>query len=483
MGSVFIETQRFLFSLIALFFAVSAYAEIGGDARFNPSYLKMQLPTLDDARIGTGFHFRVNAEEESFGTSAARTEQYNQYFRLTPSMRYSYLTDRSQFDANALAVLPGSSGVAPQLAVPELFFKFKPSNNGSSFAVGRMKQNWSTLDDHGNLGLWQPLARWDAVRPISQGLTGFFVKYNAEKFRLTYFATPIFLPDQGPEFDIKNGAVTSSNRWFRPPVDQAQVQNSEASIRYSLDTPSVSSVVNHPGQAVMVEIGPEDEGLFLHLAMAKMPVNQYHLGLDSHYITSNELTAVIHPYVIDHQLITAESGYRYSTGQFTISNTWEKFDHPKLPDSYQQSEIIDSQYLGAVVAQDLSLFGLKKAALDLSYVQRIKSAAAAKDNFTVGSVESSSQRLSFDKLFGVEFKKNVFKTYANGLDISLGYFYSITDEGEWLHGDISYLYEQNWVWNISGDVFGASGAIDENASFISKFRGNDRMMGGFSYVF
>lgn len=432
---------------------------------------------------------QFSAEQLNYGTGGSTPEQQNQYVDFAPSFSYFHqagLDDNphSLFGAQGMAIIPASQGVGPQWAVPEFFYQYTAEPNRLNFTLGRYKKEWSTLDQQIHLGLWQPTARWDAVRPIDQGLTGLFASVEDEKFRIVYFISPVFLPDQGPEFDIKDGRFVSANRWFRPPVDQAELKGTEASIHYRLDNPSTSSVINQGSQALMIEIGKVDEGAFFKFAVAAKPMNQFHLGLEpSLAAASGDLTVIVHPYVVKHNLYTVESGYRFSEGQVVLSQTWEKFENPNLPDKYQQSELIDSQYSGIVVSHDMSNLGVRRANLDLSYVRRTKATSSAQDTLIVGSVESSSQRLNFTNLYGAQFQKNIFRNYLNNLDFGIGYFYSVEDEGEWLHGEVNYQYDRRWIWNLSGDVFGATGVVDANASFISKFRGNDRMIGSFSYVF
>ena len=434
--------------------------------------------------------FEFSAEQFNYGTAGTTAEQQNQYVDFAPTFSYSHRLGQdenaphSEIGIEGLAVIPASGGVDQQLAVPQMYFRYTAEPHRLNFTLGRYREDWSSLDDHSHLGLWQPLARWDAVRPISQGLTGLFATVEDQKFRIVYFASSVFLPDQGPGFSVKGGRFTSSNRWFRPPVDQAEIKNTEAQIFYAVDTPSTASVVNQGSQALMVEVGQRNDGLFAKASVADKPMNQFHLGLEPTIAAASGVISVtVHPYVVKHNLYTLESGYRFNEGQFVLSQTWEKFENPNLPDKFQQSELIDSQYTGAVFNHDLSNFGLHNANIDLSYVQRTKATSAAKETIVQGSVESSSQRLSFSRLAGLQFEKNIFHNFINSLDAAVGYFYSVDDQGEWLHGDISYQYDRRWLWNLSGDIFGASGVIDANASFISKFRGNDRMIGSFSYVF
>jgi len=447
------------------------YGSLGSDA--NPAW------------SSNGNVFSVTAEQTEYGTQGSLPEQNEQYLNFMPYIKYKHESTNWVFGSEATAVLPGSDGVAFQFAVPELYEKFQLPGR-LSVTVGRMRENWSLLDEQFHLGIWQPMARWDFLQPISQGLTGAFVTYHPADLsflKLTLFGSVVYLPDQGPEFSLSHGQFVSSNRWFSPVVDEVYATNSPSSINYSLDTPSYSSIINHNSLAFMAEAGGE-VGAFAKASFARLPVNQFLLaGIPTQIAGDSSVNVTVVPMVIDHDLITVEGGFRYEQGQILLSDTWEHFDNPGLPQNYQETALVDSQYLGAVVTNDLSSLHLHRANIGLGYVQRIEGTSPSSDTLIQGSIDSSSQRLAFERLVSWSFSKNVYKTYASSLDTNLGYYYSIDDEGEWLHASVAFNYHRQWTWTLAGDILGADGPLDSNSSFMLKYRGNDRVMGGLSYVF
>jgi hypothetical protein len=479
-------SQGFLWGLV--FVIISPFAFADGSTPTLYGSLGSDSPSSPQSSTNM---FSVTAEQINYGTPGSLSAQNSAYLDFTPSFRYLKKFGGSSDDPHSViggegtAILPGSAGVALQWAVPELYYQYARPKS-VTVTVGRKRDDWSILDEQFHLGLWQPLARWDALRPISQGLTGAFVEWHPgelENVRIVGFGSTIFLPDQGPEFNISNGQINSSNRWFRPVVDEIDEMSSQSNINYSLDMPTLSNVINHNSVAVMADVGAS-QGAFAKASYGRMPMNQFLLaGLPSQPTGSNTVNLTIIPMVVDHSLTTVEGGYRYDHGQFVISDTWEHIDNPNLPSNYQQTQLVDSQYIGVVATNDLSVLGVHRANMSLGYVQCVEATSNSNDTIVQGTIESSSQRLTFERLVSWSFEKNIFKTYANSLDTTFGYYYSIDDEGEWLHASVAFKYEKQWTWSLAGDLLGASGALDQNASFISKYRGNDRLIGGLTYVF
>ncbi len=113
---------------------------------------------------------------------------------------------------------------------PQAFSTVKLQSSEWELSVGRKLHMWSLLDEQWSLSLWQPHFRWDSVNPDPQGLTGFFAHYSQPNWKLILFASPIFIPDQGPQVVVKDGELLSSNRWFRNRVNSVQIAKTNSNI-------------------------------------------------------------------------------------------------------------------------------------------------------------------------------------------------------------------------------------------------------------
>ena len=87
--------------------------------------------------------------------------------------------------------------------------------------IGRKLKNWDWADSFWNRGIWEPLYREDALRTYPAGLTGFFRDFDYAQGQFSLFGSFLFLPELGPHFEEKEGALVSKNSWFTsPPVEK-----------------------------------------------------------------------------------------------------------------------------------------------------------------------------------------------------------------------------------------------------------------------
>ena len=137
------------------------------------------------------------------------------------------------------------------VGVPEVYVQPRKIAPGFSLTIGRQKRLWSRLDQEFNLGIWQPQLRWDYLQPMQQGLTGVFFDWSlSSALRFSFFTSPLFLPDQGPQFRLRDGHFASANRWFAPPQSRVQLfENtpyaSAAPLYFKLERPSEEDIVMH----------------------------------------------------------------------------------------------------------------------------------------------------------------------------------------------------------------------------------------------
>lgn len=415
----------------------------------------------------------------------------------------------SFFKSTGLFVAPMNENSDFEVAVPELYLSFLDSRNStpdSSFntdqthwalTVGRKKHDWSELDEYWNLGIWQPLARWDAANPIQQGLIGLFLTTGNQSINATFMASGLFIPDQQPNAEVKNGKIISSNRWFRAPVDSALLHRNVTDIYYDLQKPSVSEVVNQESYLVSLWMGQPKQGAFFRISGASKPQNQFHLVIDDSGATNISLppagnvngatvyptTEVVYPMVVRQKTLAIETGYRVDGAKILFSYNLENFERPEVPVNWLQTELIDSRYYGLVYDQSLKSIGLNRSSIIMSYVEKDLVAETAKSTFVQGNIQATSQKFQFEKMASFEYRYNMASSAFKKWMARLKYTYSIADRGEWLMAGLSWQIDRNWSIGCSGDVFGVPEGTLESTSFISKYRGNDRLTGNLSYVF
>lgn len=436
----------------------------------------------------------VTFQQESFAGKPQIVEQRSDYTTVMPDIRFYEswgLEEEHQHHlaGHLMGILPVNSEEKPAVAAPELYFQKIALQNKVHWTLGRIKQNWSELDSYWGAGVWQPLVRWDASRPVEQGLTGFFLDTKINDFRGLFFVSGLFIPDQGPLYNEKDGDLTSTNRWFREPTPAAGFRRGFHKINYDINSPDSSDIVFNNSFAAEMSFGsaawdPQVVGGFFKFAFADKPANQFHLEIDPLYnMQTLEINAQVFPSIIRHKVYTFETGYQWAQTRLTLSTTTEEYDNPEVNLNYEQSPIIDARYDGLILSQSLDPVGVRRASIDFSYINRNEKSDSSESTIIKGDVEASTQRFNFKQMVGLRLNKNIIARSKRRLDIRAAYNYSINDKGEWIQLSADYLIEKRWNINFSGDVFGVPAASSSSTSFISRYRGNDRVMGSVSYVF
>jgi len=444
----------------------------------------------------------MTLSQSSFGGHPQINEQSNYVSNFDTSFSfqrtYGDIKGRNrEFKSEGLMVVPMNQNSDFELALPELYYQ----ENWSSFSVtlGRKNQDWSELDKYWKLGVWQPLARWDAANPIEQGLTGLFLVGQNKYVRLTAFASGLFIPDQQPQSEIVNGKIVSTNRWFFAPVDSAKLPRNSTEIYYKLEKPDLSDVISQESYALSIRVGEELTGPMLRLSLANKPQNQFHLVVDSvSQATSISVPPaasiingasefptyeIVYPEVIRQRTAAAEIGYLFESGKFILSYNQEIFDKPEIPTNWTQTELVDTEYYGFLYEQSLRPFHLTNSSVIASYIEKDKGKDNSKESIITGSVQSSSQKFQFEKMASLEYRYNLSNRSNRKWSANFKYTYSLSDLGEWVMAGLQYRADKKWTFAIAGDVFGVPEGTSPETSFISKYRGNDRITGSMTYVF
>lgn len=434
----------------------------------------------------------IGLSQSQYVTDSTAANQTNGYSNVLPSVHGEgfFLNGLLKGKADLHAIVPLSTDDDFNLWFPEVYSEvgdIKPSPNSDSrliFTVGRKKQEWSRLDEEWGLGLWQPEFRWDYVRPQQMGLTGLFIESRRSNVSFLAFVSGIHLPDQQANFKVIDGEIVSSNRWFRPPISRLQIQQDSRDIKYDVDKPSVSQVIFNPAIGFAIQTGSRDSGPWAGFALADKPANQFHVAIETkgiNNLNTGNIQPIIRPSVIRHKLATAEAGIQGERTGVYVSATAEHFEKPNLPEMWEQTPVRDSNYYGAGVSRDTRFLGTR-ALFYSGFVYRNEK-KESESGLMSAQLSSSTQKMSFERLWSIGARYPVYPQRHIKWSSELKYTYSFSDRGEWLSGQIGYSPELNWRLFLGFDVFGAPDEFDGVQSFISKYRDNDRIEGGFSHVF
>ncbi len=375
--------------------------------------------------------------------------------------------------------------------VPEAYVQPRKIAPWFSLTIGRQKRSWSRLDEEFNLGVWQPQLRWDYLAPVQQGLTGVFFDWSlSSQVRFTFFTSPLAIPDQGPQYQLRDGQFSSNNRWFEQPHTRLQFQGNnlskDAPLYFKLDRPSEEEIVMHSsfGLGLQYQIAPSFWSQFNY---AYKPRNQIHLGIECSNcvnITNLEVTAVIHPKIVMHHVLTWETGFDRVDDRGWISLTGDFPNASGFPEEYYQAPLSSMIIVGAMYQHYWRRWIGKPSWLQYSYMRAFE---VGKDRggglMSNDQVRSSLDRYPFQEVAAVDWRVELTQHRKNQLSLRNRYSYSVPEQGGWLSTSLS-LVQGQLTWSLGADVLGAN--VDPNsadAGLYSTYRGNDRFFGGIAYVF
>jgi hypothetical protein len=387
-------------------------------------------------------------------------------------------------DSNGIAALDGTN--ENYIAIPDLYAAYRGLAPGVTVTVGRQRQQWSVFDEEWSLGIWQPMARWDYINPQQQGLTGVFFHYEADNFKLMLFGSGLFIPDQGPNFQLQNGQFVSDNRWFEAPESELLLRERVTKINYELDRPSVGSVINHGGFGFKGTLGDTHDGAWVSFAAAILPLNQLHISIDPTFSTSltnfsQEALAVVHPSVVNHQITTLEAGFTEDDDRGWISITRDVPNHPDVPDSWEQSSLNTVLFGGICYARRVELLGMKRSEVKVAFLQRWDESSALNSGIAGDQVQSSYQRFDFAQVASIAWEAEPLQLATRTIRFGVRYLYSLPDQGGWLSTNAKMIFDKDLIFSLGFDILGAD--TDSTTSLMGRYRNNDRVLGGVSYVF
>ncbi len=346
--------------------------------------------------------------------------------------------------------------------VPEIYFQPPQWSPALGVTVGRQKRTWSRLDEEFNLGVWQPQLRWDYLAPKQQGLIGIFVdSYLTPSLKLSLFASPLYLPDQGPNFELQEGHFTSANRWFVPPPKSLFSNlgvGKNIPLYYELDRPAEEEVIWH--SSLGASLTYHDEGpWWWQLGYAYKPRNQFHLGVECTNcatVPNLEVTALIHPEVIMQHVLTLESGIERNDDRGWVSVTGDFPSESKFPNEYEQSPLSSLVIFGASYERYLYGWIGIPSWLKFSYMRTLETdTPARKGMVNKDSVQSSLDRYPFRNLAAVDWKIPLRQRKTDRLDIRNRYSYALDEEGGWLSSGVDWTIGAV-TWNLGVDILGSN---------------------------
>lgn len=360
-----------------------------------------------------------------------------------------------------------------------------PGNTDLKAYLGRKKKDWSEMDRRWDLGMWQPTFAIDALRPEDQGLAGLFLDYDRPNFEFLVFATPIFIPNMGPDIREEGGGLVSSSRWYRAPSRDYDFNNRINTIQYSLDVPETTKLVQNPGGGLMTRLGNKDRGPWAVASYGYTPVNELILKRQNFKdISQDNVDVTVSPDVTYHHIYSADVGYSFANLKASVSYLTDR-PQEKRPDvdwSIQRVEALEAYSTALEFSLD-DIFN-KTLAFQVDYLK--VNGGGITDILADGSADDFTlfdQRLKFTNALSFRVEGQLASFWRRPFVTRFKYLYDYDQKGSILNTEFLYYPSQRWAMIVGGDVLGVQDEDSTSARFINQYRANDRVYGGLTYVF
>lgn len=420
---------------------------------------------------------RLLLQNESFLSPQFEATDQSQYQFIGFNLRNSLDSERLVLDSETVMAV----------GTPLLnYIKFKeaaiaiPNSSTQTLIVGRKKLHWSEMDESWSMGTIEPVFKWNPLNRESHGLTGLFWITEQPWLRITAFASPVFLPDQGPSFEINSeGHFAKINPWFQmPPKTFQPFPGSDASsdILYKVRKPPESEVIAQTSLGGSLEGTIGEKGLWRSSYFYK-PMNQLALAYDGIYNTGTNVGEVeILPQVGYHRVTAADliyNGGNYRTG---LSYMKDQPDPLKF-DSEWTAPVLTAAFMYSAFIQ----YTHEKQKLRLEYLTIDGGRVTEEGEFADPTRAAITSRYPFHEAIRSQYGFEIPFQHRRKLQMNFSWIHSDKNQFDLIQVKGQYHLSRRWRTYADMQLVKAKALTSENSNEISPHENNDRLMIGMSY--
>ncbi|WII73817.1 hypothetical protein QJS83_07995 [Bdellovibrio sp. 22V] len=364
------------------------------------------------------------------------------------------------------------------LNISELYVQSRQSET-ETFYIGRKKILWNELDARWDLGVWEPLFKWNPLSPERQGLSGLFWQVDKPYYTLVLFASPLYLPDQGPSFEIENGSFVKGNPWFRRPPESIRIWSEATAIDYNFEKPNESQIVLQNSFGMKLSFG-DPQSLRAQLSYAYKPSNQLAIGYEGNLDVAQLKGAVeLQPQVFYHSLAGADVTYKANAFRIGVSGMW---DRPNKDEIFK-AEWTHPEFSDAVLLSPFMEWNNGRWGVSLQHLDIFGGDVTEKGELANPDRAALMTRYPYKQAQQVAFLTNMSFRKGRKLLSKISYTYSEKNDFELIR--VSTRFRLSGLWSVIGEMqMVRAGALTaSNQNEIAQFVNNDRLMVGAAYVF
>lgn len=365
--------------------------------------------------------------------------------------------------------------------LPELYVGSARGLGLWSIQIGRVRKNWSILDQGWQLGIFQPRFVYDYLHPETVGLTGLFADYRWSGGTISFFTSPMFIPDRGLPVSFENGKIGSVDPFFHAPISEVVFENQPTSIQYLLQRPSVTDLLLKPSLGVTARAGDVANGFSFSGAYSYKPMNQLLLAYSALYNLSFQVAdAEVYPRVLMHHAATGDLSYNSKHLSAGVSVLREVPVRDETPRSWNTQEVDSAWALSPTIeirpsgrrGNVTKLFASALKVWGGNAADRGPLAVSDGTAFALRYPQRAAIRLAAETpLWGQWGNRVRFKTQA---------LVDLEHSGQVYTHSLEYMASPQWRWTVAADILYSK---EPGSDFIANNRTNDRFSGGLAYVF
>lgn len=359
------------------------------------------------------------------------------------------------------------------------FYVDLPIAEEQSLSIGRKRDNWSDLDARWELGIWEPLFKWNPLSPDRQGLLGVFWDVDKKDFGISLFASPLYLPDEGPSFEIENGQFVNGNPWFQRPPDTLRLFNETARIQYRFEKPNESQIVLQRSFGGKLRLG-DPQALRFQLSYMYKPANQLALGYDGVLdIPTNSGIVDLQPAVFYHSLTGADLSYKLGHFRFGTSVTIDRPSQSKIfEDKWTHPVFEDATLWSNFIEFEMRSFKTYLQRLDITGGRTREEGDLASPNRRAMMVRYRFYQATEVGLVG-QYAFSRHRRLTSGISMAR------SDQNDFSLVKFNGKLKLSQLWALYSELqlISAGPLTQENQNEIAQFANNDRFLVGVIYVF
>jgi len=356
-----------------------------------------------------------------------------------------------------------------------------------AFSVGRKLERWTEWEGEWTQGLFQPRYMQNRLRPEFAGLTGAFYSQTLSNMTLTAGFLPLHIPDLGARFSVEDDKFVSRNPWFNPPAAQFVFREVTGDIRYSLDRPEASEVVNHPGGIAKAEFSAGRKYL-ARFSGAYKPMPQFLLGFPSRnrvFVTAEEdhMSVRVTPRLAYHTLLGHDSVLKLGSWTAAGSVVREIPHQEGSPEEFTAQQAVPAWITALSFSRALEAEGPNAARVRLGFFKVQGGDAPDRGDFATGRT-LFEPRYHFNEAYLLAFTKPWRGWLFYPVESELRLVFDRLQNGGVASFSTGLQFSRNFRADFEVDFLGLlAGPAETEDGFLALYRANDRIGLGLSYVY